>query len=175
MAIVGAAVEAKLARGNVQEAFCHLKRWYRAATEMQAKLCYHTMEHQTLERVDLYAWRESPGDPLPINVTPVVINNNVPMDGKLRQVAGKLTNGQAAGASGMCAEHVKEWLHGMQREEDPEGHGVDGAGDNWHLFVRLVQAAWTHGTIPRQLLWIIVILILKGGRDYRGIGLLEPI
>ncbi len=29
--------------------------------------------------------------------------------------------------------------------------------------------------IPRQLLWSIVVLIPKGGGDYRGIGLLEPI
>jgi hypothetical protein len=78
-AMVGAVVETKLSRGNVQEAFRHLKGWYRVAMEAQAKPCYHTMERQTLERVDLYAWRESPGDPLPINVTPVVINNNFPM------------------------------------------------------------------------------------------------
>jgi hypothetical protein len=133
------------------------------------------MECQTLERVDLYARRDLPGDPLPINVTPVVINNDVPTDGELRQVAGELTNGQAAGASGMHAKHIKEWLNDMQWEEDPEGHGINGAGDNWRLFVQLVQAAWTHGTIPRQLLWIIVVLIPKGGGDYRGIGLLEPI
>jgi hypothetical protein len=75
----------------------------------------------------------------------------------------------------MHAEHVKEWLNGVRWEEDPEGHGINGAGNNWRLFVRLVQAAWTHGTIPRRLLWIIVLLIPKGGRDYRGIGLLEPI
>jgi hypothetical protein len=172
---VGATVEDKLAGGNVQEAFRHLKRWYRAAMEMQAKPCYHSMERQTLEQVDLYARRESPSDPLPINVTPVVINDDVLTDGELRQVAGKLTNGQAAGASGMRTKHVKEWLHGVQWEEDPEGHGVNGAGDNWRLFVQLVQAAWAHGTIPHQLLWIIVVLILKGGGGYRGIGLLEPV
>jgi hypothetical protein len=57
------------------------------------------------------------------------------MDGELRQVAGKLTNGQAAGASGMCAKHIKELLNGMRREEDLEGHGINGAGDNWRLFV----------------------------------------
>jgi hypothetical protein len=62
---VGAVVEAELAGGNVQEAFRHLKGWYSAVTEMQAKPCYHTMERQTLERVDLYARRESPGNPSP--------------------------------------------------------------------------------------------------------------
>ncbi len=37
-----------------------------------------------------------------------------------------------------------------------------------------MQAIWTHGSIPHQLLWIIVVLIPKGGGDFRGIGLLEP-
>ncbi|KAL7545958.1 hypothetical protein ACHAWF_009309, partial [Thalassiosira exigua] len=31
------------------------------------------------------------------------------------------------------------------------------------------------GRIPRQLLWVVVVLLPKGGGDYRGIGLLEPI
>ena len=39
----------------------------------------------------------------------------------------------------------------------------------------LVTAVWETGTIPQQLGWIIVVLILKGGGDYRGLGLLEPI
>jgi hypothetical protein len=38
-----------------------------------------------------------------------------------------------------------------------------------------MQAAWAHSTIPCQLLWIIVVLIPKGGGDYRGIKLLEPV
>ncbi len=76
----------------------------------------------------------------------------------------------------MRAEHVKAWLRGIRQEEDPERlGGGPGDGDHWRLFVQLVQAAWNHGEIPRQLLWIIVVLIPKGGGDYRGIGLLEPI
>ena len=133
------------------------------------------MESQTLEWVDLYARRVLPGNPLPINVTPIKIDNDAPSDSKLRGAVSKLTNGQAAGASGMCAQHVKEWLQGVQREEDPEGQGAEGAGDSWCLFARLVQAAWTHGMIPRQLLWIIVVLISKGGGDYCRIRLLGPI
>jgi hypothetical protein len=73
------------------------------------------------------------------------------------------------------AEHVKVWLWGISEEEDPESQGNEGKGENWRLLVVLVQAVWTHGIIPRQLLWSIVVLIPKGGGDYRGIGLLEPI
>jgi hypothetical protein len=105
--MVRSIVEGELAGGNVQEAFCHLKGRYRAASEMQAKLCYHTSECQTLEWVDLYVQREPPGDPLPINVAQVEINDDIPSDSELRQVAGKLTNGRAAGASGMHDEHVR--------------------------------------------------------------------
>jgi hypothetical protein len=103
--------------------------------------------------------------------------SRVPLDGELREVVGELTNGRAAGASGMRVKHVKKWLHDVQQEEDLEGQEAVGAGDNWRLFVQLVQAAWAwaHDKIPCQLLWSIVVLIPKGGGDYRGIGLLEPI
>ncbi len=60
-------------------------------------------------------------------------------------------------------------------EEDPESQGAAGKGDNWVLFVELAQAVWTHGSIPCKLLWSTVVLIPKGGGDYCGIGLLEPI
>ncbi len=43
---VGSTIEAELAGGNVQEAFCHLKGCYRMATDTQAKPCYQTMERQ---------------------------------------------------------------------------------------------------------------------------------
>ncbi len=80
--------------GNIEEAFRHLKGWYRVATKMQAKPCRQMMVGQMDEWVDL------------------------------------------------C---------------------------------QLVQAVWTTGTIPHQLLWIIVVLIPKGGGDFCGIGLLELI
>ncbi len=158
-------IESEISGGNVQEALCNLKGWYRAASETQTKLCYHTMERQTLEWVDLYAWRESPGNTLQIDVAQVKINGNDASDGKLRQVVCKLVNGQAVGASGMRADHVKEWLHGVQGEEDPDSQGAEGTGDSWHLFVQLVQAAWAHGVIPHLLLWSIIVLIPKDSRE----------
>ena len=43
------------------------------------------------------------------------------------------------------------------------------------MLVKLVQTMWSKGALPDQLLWIIVVLLPKGGGDYRGIGLLEPL
>jgi hypothetical protein len=78
------------------------------------------MEHQTSERVDLYARRLPPGDPIPINVDRIEINDNAPLDEEIRTVVSELLNGRAAGASGMRAEQVKEWLRGICRKEDPQ-------------------------------------------------------
>jgi hypothetical protein len=75
----------------------------------------------------------------------------------------------------MRAKQVKDWLRGIQWEEDPKSQGAPGNEDPWQSFAHMVQAAWTYSIISCQLLWIIIILILKGGRDYHGIGLLEPI
>jgi hypothetical protein len=65
------------------------------------------MERQTTEQVALYARRDSPGDPLPVNVDPVPIDDGTPTDAKVWEAAQKLTNGQAPGASGMRPKDVK--------------------------------------------------------------------
>ena len=66
---VGESMVAELVKGNVHEALRHLKGWYRSATEMQARLCFQTMDRQTMERVDLYRRRNPPaGPPLIVNV-----------------------------------------------------------------------------------------------------------
>ena len=81
-----------------------------------------------------------------------------------------------AGASRMRAEHLKGWLNGAKLEENPKtGPANVGAGADWEALVQLVQAVWDEGRIPTQLGWVVTVLIPKGGGDYRGIGLLEPI
>jgi hypothetical protein len=38
----------------------------------------------------------------------------------------------------------------------------------------MIQTIWDQGEIPLQMSWMIVVLLLKGGGDSRGIGLLNP-
>ncbi len=102
--------------------------------------------------------RDPPGDPLPINIEPLPLNDVASSDEEMGEAAGGLTSGRAGGASGMPAEDVKAWLHSIRLEEDPKvGPNNIGAGDNWRKFVLLVQVIWDHGEIPP--LRVIVILI----------------
>jgi hypothetical protein len=134
------------------------------------------MEKQTAERIDLYQQCDSPGLLVAINVAPVDVRDDAPTDGEIRAAVTELTNGCSGGASCMRAEHLKEWLRGMKLEEDPEtGQNNVGAGDRWRALAWLVQAGWDKGRIPLQLGWVVTVLIPKGGRDYQGIGLVEPI
>ena len=76
----------------------------------------------------------------------------------------------------MRAEHLKEWLKGAKLVEDPEkGPNNVGAGKEWEALLQLIQVVREEGGIPTQLGWVVTVLIPKGGGDYRGIGLLEPI
>ena len=96
------------------------------------------MVRQTTKRIALYARRDSPGEPPPINVDPIPVKDGTPTDGELREA---VKNGRTGGPSGMRAEDVKAWLRGIQLEEDPKDElaNVD-KGDNWRLFTKLAQA-----------------------------------
>jgi hypothetical protein len=83
-----------------------------------------------------------------INVTPTAVHNEPPMDQEIREVVGQLHNGRTAGATGMKAKHLKEWLRRIKYEESD--NGVAGEGDCWRLFVRLMQAVWASGTVPHR-------------------------
>ena len=62
----------------------------------------------------------------------------------------------------------------MEREEKEEEGNV-GAGDAWRTFLKLIEQLWETGCIPQQMLWMVIVLLPKGGGDYRGVGLLDPI
>ena len=98
---------------------------------------------------------------------------------ELRRATKKAGNGRTGGASKMRAEDLKAWLRGMENEEEAAKKGESGytgAGDRWRLLVKLCEQVWETGSIPRQMLLTIVVLIPKGNSgEFRGIGLLEVI
>jgi hypothetical protein len=173
---VGNSIVADLAEGNVKKVFCHVKGWYQVATESQAWPCFHTMERQTAECVDLYQQHNSLGHLIAINIAPVEVRDDVPVHGEIRAAVAELTNGHSAGAFRMQTEHLKEWLWGIKLEEDAElAPSNVGTVDQLRALAWLVQAILDECKIPIQLWWVVTVLIPKDGGDYPGISLLKPI
>ncbi len=70
-----------------------------------------------------------------------------------------------ASEMGIRAKHIKAWLHGAKKVEDPETAVYHvGAGMTWYMFVSLCSSIWAMGTIPQQMCWVVTVLIPKGGR-----------
>ncbi len=142
------------------------------AEDQAPKACPEMLASQTAERVELYKVVRPPGWSMPINVDPIPVPDGPLTDHEIREVVAKLRNGHAAGVTGMKVEHLKEWLRGVRHEEAEDG--VAGAGDCWRLFVSLIQATRESSTVPTQMSWVVIMLLPKGGGNYRGIGLLDP-
>ena len=78
----------------------------------------------------------------------------------------------------MIAE--EKWIEAAGGKNSNSGDKVEdngvhaGNGDNWRNLVSLIQIIWDTGEIPQQMVWMVVVLLPKGGGNYRGIWLLEP-
>ena len=43
-----------------------------------------------------------------------------------------------------------------------EGESDKGIGRKWRIFVELMQAIWEQGSLPKQMKWVIIVLLPKG-------------
>ncbi len=91
-----------------------------------------------------------------------------------------LKNRQAAGATGMRAEHVKTWLSNFWHKEKVAGENpgriadTGDLGKKWQIFVKMIQVIWDQGEIPMQMSWMVIILLPMGNGNFQWIGLLDP-
>ena len=126
--------------GDVQEAWCCIKGWYRHASKAGTKPCLATMGHQTRGREDLYARNQPLGANIPLNVDPYDIDDAAPYDSKIRERVRGLRNGRASGAAGIRPKDMKDWLRGAIEEEECKDKSKDGAGDRWRMLVQLIKS-----------------------------------
>ena len=85
----------------------------------------------------------------------------------------ELQNGCLTGTTGLQVRAHQGVACGNIVHKEEEQSDV-GLGHKWRVFVKLMRAVWEHGSIPKQMIWEIIILLPKGDGDYHGIGLLEP-
>jgi hypothetical protein len=145
-------VKSHLSNGAVKEAWRALKGWYRLAEDQPPPASPKTMVKQMAEHVKLYARAPPMGEALLFKFPHFEISNDMPTDSEVQKVVGGLRDGQAGGATGMKAKHIKVWLDEIQREEkaameNPGREADPGAGHKWKILVELIQAIWDQGGI----------------------------
>ena len=116
-----------------------------------------------------------------MEIKPFEVEDKVPGEGEIDWAVKRLRNNRSGGASQMRAEHLKGWLAAAQRGEKGETTDKEGGGredtregaENWVRVVELVQTAFRDRDLAEEATWQAVVLIPKGKKDYRGIGLVE--
>ena len=102
-------------------------------------------------REDLYGYQPPPGERIPRNADRAPSDDGPPTDEELREATKWSGNGKSGGASSMRAEDLKDWLRGVEEEEEAEAEeteGFQGRGDTWRMLVKLIQHIWETREIP---------------------------
>ena len=82
----------------------------------------------------------------------------------------------------MRAEHPKGWIAASKRKKQESAEEGKGKTDDeeggktepyWERLMDLIQTAFREGDLEEEATWQAVVLIPKGEKDYRGIGLAE--
>ena len=86
---------------NAKEAWRMLKGWYKTVVSRVPPPARSTLERITVERVDFYSYVPSPGEKIPVTVTPVEVDDSVPTEDKIEEAVKKLRRNRSGGLSGM--------------------------------------------------------------------------
>ena len=66
----------------------------------------------------------------------------------------------------MQVENLQGWLAAVTREKDPDtGH--------WDHFIDMFQTVLWDELLPDECNWKMMLLLTKGNKEFRGIGLME--
>ena len=116
--------------------------------------------------------RHPPGMPLATHMYPAKVNDEIPLDAELEEMVRRLRKHRAGGNTHLHKEHFKHWrrdAYPREQSKTPPTYGsleVSGRHCTAHL---------AHGEIPQDLVWNVLVLILKGNTNTRDIGLINTL
>ena len=101
----------------IQEAWYRLQGWYKASVDRAPPPARATHKQITAERVTLYSWVPLPGDSIPVDIEPFMVEDGLPEKGEIEWEVKRLRNNRSGGALRMRAEDLKGWLAAAWRGE----------------------------------------------------------
>ena len=86
----------------------------------------------------------------------MAVNYDIPVESEIYMTVRGLEGGRAGGSSGMRVEYLKGWHQEANHNKYPEGR-------RWEPVVRLVQVIFRDETVPEEIAWVTVVILLKKG------------
>ena len=180
------------------EAWRRMRGWNRVTVDHALPPARVKIERITAECVELYRSVPPLGENIPPSVTPTHINTSVPTEEEVEWAVQRLQGHKLGGQSWMRVENLRDWLlehlsGDVEREEAmtaadsnleewerrDEDRGEDGEEEweqtKWERMMELVQTDFRYDDLAEEATWQAVVLILKGGRDYRSRGIVEVV
>ena len=162
---------------DLQGAYNILKRWYRHHGDRPQKPTREDLRVTTQNFSQLFKAEtpSPPGDPIPVHVQPVPVDDTIPTSEEIKATISRLRNNRATGPSRMKAETLKDW----RKQAFPEEYAMEGADipepdtTQWDILCSLIGHIFQTGEIPSELKWSVLALLPKPDRSHRGIGLQE--
>ena len=121
-----ATAEAFLEARAINMAYLTILGWYKDTSRKSPKPTIKEARATTEEYQKLYLAEKPSSAPLPIRVTPEIISDAEPNKMEIVEALKKLKLGNAAGASGIWVEDLRNW-HKNAREPDDDAEPTDEA------------------------------------------------
>ena len=86
------------------------------------------------------------------------VNDKIPAESDIEMAVRVLKGGRAGRPPGMIEEDLKGWHKEAKREKYSKGI-------SWELVVRLIQVVFRDGTVPEEIVWAMMVLLLKGKEE----------
>ena len=87
----------------IQEAWHRIQGWYKAAVDRAPLPARVTLKRIMAERVALYSHVPPPGDKIPVDIKPFMVDDLVPEEGGIEWAVKRLHNNRSGGPSRMRA------------------------------------------------------------------------
>ena len=168
-------IEAKLADGDIIEAFAILRHWYRKFTGRALKPCHADLERTRETYVQLFTDDDlSDEQPLDFEYEGNEVKDEIPDGEEIKCALFKMRSRKAPGLTRISVDDLKLWYRAAHPEnEDSTTNPVD--RDRWNSVIKIVQDCFK-GIIPTAFTIGVLVIIPKDDKGgVRGIGLLETI
>jgi hypothetical protein len=127
-----------------------LKAWYKHASGRISHPSKKDLKILQTDYGELLANKPPAGEPIPIYVSPLNIDDSIPSEAEIEKAVGRIHSGRIPGQTGMRPEDLKERRDAARREKSPDTQ-------TWDKVVELVQYIFETGMIPTELNWSVLV------------------